>query len=148
MTSTYTSLPDNKALEKSIELGQVQIVEDTASHIGIITVPEFTETLKTALIMADYLSRSGTTAKYVLDANITEIDRDTFGFNLTTTVATIYNLRNKATGETVFKDEIRLPYEAKFGEAFEGTIRSRISTAKAARENVTHLIKVLARKVS
>jgi hypothetical protein len=46
----------------------------------------------------------------------------------------------------VLDETITLPYTAEFGESLDGNIRARLATAKAIRENITHMIRVLAAK--
>ena len=146
ITDVYTSIPTNKTLERKVELGSINVVDGAGGAYARVEPSVFQTALLNALLTSNYASRSGDKASYVLDARVDEVDFPTFGFNMDAITTATYSLKNKKSGKLIFSETVKAKYEAKFGEAFDGTERARIATARAIRENITHYLRVLAKK--
>jgi hypothetical protein len=142
MTNVYAQIPVNETLERNINLRDVRVVENAGGYVAPVTEPAYRDALDNALFTSNLGARAGDDADFMLDANLLAVDVDSFGFSLTTDTKASYKLSNKSN-VVVYEETISIPYTAEFGEAFDGTERARLSAAKAIRENITHLIRVI-----
>jgi len=146
LSSAYHNLSQKGLFQDNLIVRDVTVIPNTGSDGGgAVTEPQFRETLNTALRMADMSATDDAKAKYYLDANITEVVRDFIGFNMEATVACDYKVTNIKSNKQVFNESVRVPHEAGIADAFNGAVRQRLAAAYAARENVTHAIKLLSR---
>jgi len=146
MTQVYSQIPANPALERKISVGDVVIDEATASQIAPVTPEIYREALQNALLTANFATRASDSPKYILDARLLELDVPMFGFSMDASAKAQYQLKRADNNAVLVNETITLPYHAEFSESFNANERARIATAKAIRENITHLIRVLATK--
>lgn len=142
--ATFEALGENKALANKVAVGEVL----TEKGLGG-SAPVVSEQYKASLVAS--LSHAGwytdaEKAKYVLEANVLEVDQPFMAFNTTVTTKTHYSLKEKASDKVVFEETLSLPCTTRFGEAINADIRLRMATACAVGENTTHLMNVLNRK--
>lgn len=142
MPEISAQIGSNPALTKKVEIGSVLVVEGAGGPVAPLDAEGYRSGLLSALLLQGYHAPDSQAA-YVLDANMTEVDYPAFGFNMDATATATYQLRNKATGEVLSNENVKTAYEAKFGESLDGTVRARLATAKAIRENITHYVRVL-----
>jgi hypothetical protein len=145
MAQIYSQLPKNNALERSINLGKITVLED-ADMGGLVTPENYQEAMLNALLSSGMKMRSGDKAKYTLDAELIELDMPFALFESTITSKAHYILRQIDNGKVVVNETVTIPYTAKFAESFDGEQRMRIAVAKSIRENITHMLRVLASK--
>ncbi len=143
MSQVYSQTPVNSILERKIALGQVSVDESTSSQTAPVSKEVYREALQNTLLTANYATRGDDKPLYTLDARLLELDVPMFGFSMDASAKAEYKLKRTDSNAVVFSKVINLPYHAPFSEAFNGNERARIATAKAIRENITHLIKVL-----
>lgn len=144
MTQVYSQIPANPELEHKVKLGQVTVYDQAGAGIAPVTPDIFREALQSALLTSNFGVRGGAEEKYVLDAHLLALDVPMFGFDMTAAATARYVLRTADGSETVIDKTLSLPYTAEFAEAFDGSQRVRIAVAKAIRENITHMIRLLA----
>lgn len=145
MASVIQQIPENKELERNIGLGDVVVPEAYASSgIGTFSAKEFRDALVEGLLSANFIARNGKTPAYTLSAEFIELDQPAFGFSMDASSRAKYTLTRTSDHKVVYDDTIGQTYHAAFGEAFSGNERARIASSKAIRENITHLIRVLA----
>lgn len=82
-------------------------------------------------------------AKYLVQAHLAKLDQPFGGFNMTVTATVDYELIDKASGKTVLKRTLTLPYTAAMGDAFSGVERLRLANEGAIRTSVTEFVKLL-----
>ncbi|TAE34931.1 MAG: hypothetical protein EAY65_00680 [Alphaproteobacteria bacterium] len=145
MPQIYGQLPKNDTLERSITLGKVSVLEDAAIG-GFITPENYQEAILTALLTSGMKTRSEDKAKYTLDAELIDYDSPFAFFENTITYKARYILRQTDSGRIALDETVSIPYTAKFAESPDGAQRMRIAIAKAVRENITHMLRVLASK--
>lgn len=149
MTGIYEQIPVNENLQNNVSLGSVVVSEKATGPAHANVKPEmFKDAIQQALLTSNMSVRAGSPVKYVLDATLLELDYPFIGFDLTTTSKARYVLKRGDTGEALMDETITQTYTAEFGEAFNGDQRMRISIAKAVRENITHMIRVLANQTN
>jgi hypothetical protein len=148
MTEVYSQIPANKELERKIKLEQVSVYENAGAGIAPVTAQAYREALQNALLTANFLIRADDQERYTLDARLVALDVPTFGFTMTASATAVYTLKVADSGETILQETVSLPYKAEFGEAFNGAERARIAVAKAVRENITHMLRILAAKTN
>lgn len=152
MAGIYQQIPASKGLEKSIKLGDVRV----GGAEGVIhpysdnpvKQADYNDALQTALTHAKLLTSSGGKETYFLDANLVSLESPFKLFSLSITVNSTahYRLRRAADNFIVWEETLKLPYTAKFSEAFNASMRARLAIANAIRENITHMIRVLSSK--
>ncbi len=146
MTQIYGQITPSKELDKAIKLGNVMVIENAGGQSAPVKTEAYKEALQNALFLSNMGARAGDKEKYLLDANLLDLDVPFFGFDMTATAKAHYQLRRIDNGLVVVDANITLPYTAAFGESLDGNQRVRIATAKAIRENITQIIRVLASK--
>lgn len=138
---SYDQINNAPALNKNININQVQAAKGAGGGVAPVTAENFQEALTFALRQTGwYAANKG---KYRLDAEITEIDQPAFGLDFTVKVTARYKLTRTSDGRVVYDDILTLPCTVRFGEAFNAEIRLRKATGCAVGENITHLLKVL-----
>lgn len=81
--------------------------------------------------------------RYVLSAQLMELDQPFVGFDSTVTATVRYSLISNQDGSTKFDETIKTPYTASFSDAFVGTERLQLANEGAIRKNIDVLIKKL-----
>ena len=81
--------------------------------------------------------------RYVLNAELLDLDQPTIAFNSTVTATVHYTLIANQDQSTKFDETIKTPYTASFSDAFVGTERLRLANEGAIRENIEALMKKL-----
>lgn len=142
MPEVVSQVKTNAALRHKIQLGQVRVVDGPRAVTGALSDAAFRDALDDALRQKDYIISSG--ASYKLDAEVLEVKQPMIGFNYEVVTKVHYTLTNAKSGKTVYNDVLTLPYTAVFGEAMDSSVRMRIATARALRENIMHFLRILA----
>jgi hypothetical protein len=78
--------------------------------------------------------------RYVLNAELVELDQPWAGFNLEVNAKIHYVLRTVPGERTAFDETITLPYTANFSDALFGVERLRLANEGAVRQNISALI--------
>ncbi len=148
----YQQLTVDKGLEKSIKLGDVRVggaegVLDAYTD-NPVKQADYREGLQTALRSANMLAQAGDNEKYVLDANLMALDVPfkLFSFSVTVNSGATYRLRRLEDNYIIWDETLKLPFTAKFSDAFDAATRVRMAKSNAIRENITHMIRVLSSK--
>ena len=149
MTSVYTDIPANAALDRSVRLGTVTVPQEAEnSSIAPLKAEVFREAIQNALLTSNMSVRADSVEKFTLDAQMIELGIPMFGFSMDANSKVNYQLTRVKDGKVVFNEIVTMPYTAPFSEAFDGNQRSRIATSKAIRENITHMLRLLAQQSS
>ncbi|GEM_PF-4932137 len=152
MPQLYQQISADTGLQKSIKLGDVQVAGAEGVLFPISDYPvkqaQYQEALQSALANASLMAANPAEAKYLLDANLVSLESPFKLFTLSVTVNSEarYRLRRASDNFIIWEETLKLPYTAKFSEAFNATTRVRLALANAIRENITHLIRVLSSK--
>lgn len=81
--------------------------------------------------------------RYVLNAQLLDLDQPFVGFDSTVTATVRYTLISNQDNSTKFDETIKTPYTANFSDAFVGVERLRLANEGAIRKNIDALIKKL-----
>ena len=146
MTQVYDQIPANKELERKVKIGSVTVFENAGGMTAPVQPEIYKEAIQNALLTSNMAVRAGDDPSYTLDARLTDLDVPMFGFSMTATATANYKLTLVSSGAVVADETVKLPYTATFGESFDGNQRARLATARAIRENITHMIRVLSAK--
>jgi hypothetical protein len=141
----YDTLGSSKTLEKNISLGSILVDKNLGGPAAPVTSEQYNEALMGSLRMAGWYSLPDS-ARFRLDAHMTEIHQPLIGFNFTVTSKAEYTLTEKKTGKVRYNDVLTLPCTVMFSEAFNADLRMRKATACAVGENITHFLKVLSER--
>jgi len=106
---------------------------------------EYAEAISTSLINAGYAAHAK--EKYTLDASLLSVSNPAPGFSQTVTCEARYQLTNINTGEKVYDETIKESYTTEFEENSSATERWKLSTARAIRETITHMMIKMASSV-
>lgn len=108
-TRLYDSTPENKYLTNAVSIGNVAVAEQAqgSALVGVLTAPAYQEALRNSFLMAGYLAKGGKAPTYLLDATITKLDQETFGFSMTSVTEATYTLRRVADQKEVYHDTLR-----------------------------------------
>lgn len=145
------SIEPNRAFNRNISLGEMRVSDDV-QHNGIATIsPEILrKTLDEALYCAHMLGHEETIQKdasaYILSADLSQLDTTmaSLGFSNDAASTINYTLTRRADERVLYHDNIHMTAHAGWIDAPDGIARRRLVMAKAMKENVTHLLRVLA----
>jgi hypothetical protein len=144
MTHVYDQIPANPALTRRVKLGTVTVAKGVGGGTAPVEPTIYREAIQNALLTSNFAVRAGDSEHYVLDSQLLELDVPMFGFSMSASAKARYRLKSAESGSVLFDQTLNLPYTAEFSEALDGGQRARLASAKAIRENITHLIRVLA----
>lgn len=141
-TQTFDALDSSRKFSKSITAGSIT-AKDKLGGIAPVVSEQYRESVISSLRQAGWYT-TPENAKYVLDAQMLEIDQPSFGFSFTVKTTASYLLKGKDSGSVVYKDTLTLPCTKTISDAFNAEVRLRMATGCAVGENTTHFLKVLA----
>lgn len=78
--------------------------------------------------------------RYMLNAQLLDLDQPIIGFNSTVTAKVRYTLMSASDQSTKFDETIETPYTATLSDAFVGVERLRLANEGAIRENISAAI--------
>ncbi|MDQ6685177.1 MAG: hypothetical protein M3Z16_08620 [Pseudomonadota bacterium] len=78
----------------------------------------------------------GKTGQYLLEVNLVNMTRPSFGFSFTVEVELAWTLTRSSDGKVVLRKSIPSTYTAGAGDAFAGAVRLRMAVEGAARANI------------
>jgi hypothetical protein len=135
------SKPYDSALRHEVSVSSVSGGEDTnpawTSEIGN---EEFSGAIKQSLAAQGLLSDNG---RYQLAVNLSEVDQDLFGLDLTVVTKVKYTLIDSRNTNMVMDETITTPYTATFGDAVLAFERLRLANEGAAKKNIEELLDTL-----
>ncbi|MCD4677728.1 MAG: hypothetical protein K8S18_17285 [Desulfobacula sp.] len=111
----------------------------------LIANAEFQKAIKASILQSNLFSAviHGENTDYRLDVFLGDQKQTYFGLNMATEMEVIWNLSKVKTGKTVWQKSVKSSYTATTDDAFVGATRFRLSTERAARENIKIGIKLL-----
>lgn len=143
-SAVYDSLSSG-VLNRNISLGTVTAKESAGGLTAPVTSQQYQEALILALRQAGWYNSSGN-GRFLLDANISEIDQPLIGFNFTVKSQAEYTLTEQKSGKVRYHDKLTLPCTVLWSEAPVADVRLRQATACSVGENITHLLKTLSQR--
>jgi hypothetical protein len=143
-SQVYDTLSNPKNLERNISLGSVVAQKGMGGMSAPITSEQYKEALALGLRQAGWYSPDK--SRYMLDANLTQVQQPMIGFSFTVKTTAEYKLTEKSNGKVKYHDILTLPCTVTFSEAFNAEMRLRKATACSVGENITHLLKVLSQR--
>jgi hypothetical protein len=78
-----------------------------------------------------------------VSVRILEVNAPEFGADMKTTVAALYEVVDRATGDIILSTEVRTDGVVPMGYAFVGAVRARESANRAVRNNIAEFMEVL-----
>ncbi|QHS10273.1 hypothetical protein [Sinimarinibacterium sp. NLF-5-8] len=101
----------------------------------------FAQALQLSLQQAGYLS--GAHNQYALRATLMALDKPLIGLNMTSTAQVSYVLRDAASDQVIFNEQIVASHTATVGDAFVAAKRVRLANEGAIRANIEKFIRRL-----
>lgn len=144
MQEVYADIDKNPKLLADITLGTLT-VSDTLEYSPI---PLPTDEIKTALGAAmttmGYSAQTQDTGQFLLNVTLLALDTPMMGMSFTTTSTVAYELVDKLSNTTIWKEKVTMPYVAQYGETPQDSQeRLRLSIERSLRENITHMLRLL-----
>jgi len=133
-----------KTFQDAVSIRNVDVAKGVGG-VSPVTPEEYRAALVSAFRQADLYGKEDS-AKYALDAFISEMNQPVFGFNMTATTTANYKVFRNSDNELVYEDTLALPCTKTISDAFDGALRIRMASGCSVGENITHLIKVLSEK--
>lgn len=121
--------------------------ETNPMWISNISSATFEAALEASLRNAGLGAPSRDAGRYLLAAEIKNVEQPMLGFNLTVTTTVHYDLTERASNRPAWAQTITRSYTAKAGDAFLGSERLRLANEGSARANIQGLIEELAKGV-
>lgn len=127
-------------LRGNVSVGAVRGGKETnPMMISEVDGMSFQKALEASLLAVGLFS-SESNSRYRLSANLLGLDQPVMGASMTVTAIVNYELVEKETGKTLYKETIALPYTASFSDALMGVERLRLANEGAVRTNISKLI--------
>lgn len=139
-----SSLDINSQLKNNIHLYDVLSDEKDSSWSYNLNIFEFKTALNQSLINADYLGNP-LASDYDLKVKLLDLDKPFAGINLTVTTTVEYILKERNSGNEIFKEIIVESYTAKFTEATNAAVRLSLAIEGSARKNIHEFLKFLSK---
>lgn len=140
-----TAIP--QTLEHSMTVGVVTGGEATnplwTSEVGN---EEFRAALEQSLRNFDLLAERQT-GRFIVDADLIDVQQPSIGFALTVTSTVAYRVRPLNSVEPIFEETVIAPYTASATSSFLGTERLRIANEGSVRTNIEMFIDRLAARM-
>jgi hypothetical protein len=121
--------------------------ETNPMWISNISSSTFEAALEASLRNVGLAAPSRDAGRYLLAAEIKNIEQPMMGFSMTVTTTVQYDLTERATNRPAWAQAITRSYTAKAGDAFMGTERLRLANEGSAKANIQGLIEELAKGV-
>jgi hypothetical protein len=103
---------------------------------------EFRSALEASLRNFDLLAE-GQESRFVVDANLIDVQQPTIGFALTVTSTVAYQVRRSGTTEAILEETVIAPYTASATSAFLATERLRLANEGSIKRNIELFIERL-----
>ena len=140
--SADTLIADTSPAFKAIGIGKVSGGSDTNPlWKSNVSDANFRDALDQSLQV--HAMAATENARYLLNAELVELDRPFAGFDMTVTAKVHYTLVPQAGGAPRLDQIVETPYTAQFGDALIGVERLRLANEGAIRENITVIVKKL-----
>jgi hypothetical protein len=134
-------------LEHAMSVGVVTGGEPTnplwTSQVGN---QEFRSALEASLRNFDLLAE-GQESRFVVDADLIDVQQPTIGFALTVTSTVAYHVRRSATTEAILEETVIAPYTASATSAFLATERLRLANEGSIKRNLELFIERLSARI-
>ncbi|WP_246506209.1 hypothetical protein [Kistimonas asteriae] len=128
-------------LKQQVSVNEVVGGEETnPAWTSEISNEMFKSALKESLEMQGLYAEEG---KYVLTADLIEVDQPMFGLDFTVTTHIQYKLTDTQTNNIVFEKTVVAPYTATVNDAFYGVERLRLANEGSGKENIKNLLSEL-----
>jgi len=101
---------------------------------------EFKEALEHSLAVNKLLAPTDSDAKYVVNAELNDLDQPLAGFDLTVSAKVDYRVTKKDASELAFGDTVESKYTASFSDAFVAVERLKLANEGAIRNNIKTFI--------
>jgi hypothetical protein len=142
-SSHQTSAVKNSALYQNIAIGTVGGGENTNPlWTSQVSNEAFAGALKDTLAENNYLAVNGN-GRYLLHANLLELNQPLFGLTLNVTSSVAYTLEDKKAKKLKYSQKISETGSASFSDAALAIERLRISNERAIQKNLEALVKDL-----
>jgi hypothetical protein len=133
----------NKKLAKSIAIKTISGGQGTNPiWTSQISDEDFRSALAASLRDAGFAADS-TDARYVLSAQIEQVNKPLFGLSMTVVTVVKYTLKDTKANKQLLNEDITASYTAEFGSAFMGSTRLRLANEGSARKNIGQLLEAL-----
>ena len=136
---------ERTALRNAVAVGPVTGGQETnplwRSKVGNA---EFADALRSSLQRAGYLAPRPDSARYMLTAELVELDQPMIGFDMTVSTRVLYGLSDRTAGRPIWGDQIETRYTADRGPLL-GPSRTQVANEGAVRENIRQMLDRLAR---
>ncbi|MBI1245121.1 MAG: hypothetical protein GC202_08955 [Alphaproteobacteria bacterium] len=131
----------NPELVGSMSVGEVAGGKETNPiWTSQVDNPQFREALERSLEFNGLLASGGTPGRFVVTANLIELDQPIMGFNLTVTPRVAYRVVEKSSSNELFREELTTPYTAEFGQSLIAVERLRLANEGAIRESIKRFL--------
>ena len=136
------AIGDASPLKNSMTVGPVTGGSKTSPlWKSEVSNEDFAEALRQTLIARTMLASAN--ARFVLNAELLELDQPFAGFDMEVTSTVKYRLTNADGSKAVFETTVKAPYTANFSSAFLGVKRLQLANEGAMRENIGKFIEQL-----
>lgn len=130
---------DNPTLNHNVEIGAVSLSPEMPTTGFIVAPVEFKKVLQDSVAQAGW-STTGKAA-YSLNANFVEHEVPFSMFNSKVFSIVDYDLKNTATGVSVYHQQVKIPCVVTMAQEFDGVLRQQRALNCSVGENVTHVLR-------
>jgi hypothetical protein len=134
--------PADHPLSGKTALGNVQGGSNTNPlWMSNVSDTEFESGLLSSLRSAGLLAENQSEARYRMVANLQDLKRPLVGLDMSVTMTVRYTVSPLAGGAPVFDEVVSAVGTAELGEAFSGAKRLQLANEKAAKANITEMLR-------
>lgn len=136
-------LAPNESLKNAIAVGQVEVSTEVSELAFDVSADLYKRVLIRAIKSQGYRALDANKARYILTAQLQDISiAGLFDIEAHTQIA--YRLVDKHDGIPVWFETIVLPYVERYQFGADGNQKAQAAIEGALRENVTHMVRLLA----
>jgi hypothetical protein len=140
--------PADHPFANKMSLGNVQGGSNTNPlWMSNVSDTEFESGLLSSLRSAGLLAENQSDAQYRLVANLQDLKRPLVGLDMSVTMTVRYTVSPLSGGAPVFDEVVSAVGTATVGEAFAGVKRLQLANEKAAKANITEMLRRVRSKV-
>lgn len=137
-----TIVTSDELIYQSIAVGAVSGGRESDAVSGSqISSGEFREALEGALKLNGLWALND--PRFTLDAQIEQVDQETFDINLDVVTTVFYRMRDIASGAIVYEKRVIEGFEAQFTDSFVRSERFRLANEGSGRANIQSFIEGL-----
>jgi len=134
----------SKKLRGNIAIGEVTGGSATnPMWVSKVGGAEFERALETSLRNFGFLSENRQAGGYRLIADLREVNQPIGGFDLTVTSTVEYQLIDRTSNASIYRETITAPHTAKMADAWDANERLRLGNEGSIRANIERLIQRL-----